>query len=112
MVDINTLVMIATSGRYRSLHGSAPRRSPSRRRSGKMEMLTSGSITGAGSFRCQGCDYVLTLTVSETLGDCPRCGGEDFVRASLFRAGRIVAGDDSAHEDMLANRARPGFENE
>ena len=69
-----------------------------------MEMLTSGTITGAGSFRCPGCDYVLTLTGSETLGDCPRCGGEDFVRASLFRAGRIVAGGDPAHEDTLARR--------
>jgi pSer/pThr/pTyr-binding forkhead associated (FHA) protein len=70
-----------------------------------MEMLTSGTITGAGSFRCQSCDYVLTLTGSETLVDCPQCGGEDFVRASLFRAGRIVAGADSAHdEDTLARR--------
>jgi len=77
-----------------------------------MEMLTSGTITGAGSFRCQGCDYVLTLTGSETLGDCPQCGGEDFVRASLFRAGRIVAGDGSAHEDTLARRGGRGFENE
>ena len=79
-----------------------------------MEMLTSGTITGAGSFRCRNCDYVLTLTGSETLEDCPQCGGEDFVRASLFRAGRIVAGGNSAsaHEDTLANRAHPGFENE
>jgi hypothetical protein len=77
-----------------------------------MEMLTSGTITGAGSFRCKGCDYVLTLTGSETLGDCPQCGGEDFVRASLFRAGRIVAGGGAAHEDTLARRGGRGFENE
>jgi len=79
-----------------------------------MEMLTSGTITGAGSFRCRNCDYVLTLTGSETLEDCPRCGGEDFVRASLFRAGRIVAGGDpaSAHETTLARRGDRGFENE
>jgi predicted RNA-binding Zn-ribbon protein involved in translation (DUF1610 family) len=76
-----------------------------------MEMLTSGTITGAGSFRCRSCDYVLTLTGSETLGECPQCGGEDFARASLFRAGRIVAGG-ATHEDTLANRARPGIENE
>jgi hypothetical protein len=77
-----------------------------------MEMLTSGTITGAGSFRCQGCDYVLTLTGSETLEDCPRCGGEDFVRASLFRAGRIVAAGDSAHEDTLARRGGREFGNQ
>jgi len=70
-----------------------------------------GTITG-GLVSLQGCDYVLTLTGSETLGDCPQCGGEDFVRASLFRAGRIVAGDGSAHEDTLARRGGRGFENE
>ncbi len=82
-----------------------------------MEMLTSGTTTGAGSFRCRNCDYVLTLTGSETLEDCPRCGGEDFVRASLFRAGRIVAAgnlahENLAHEDTLARRDRRGYENE
>ena len=78
-----------------------------------MEMLTSGTITGAGSFRCRGCDYVLTLTGSETLGDCPQCGGEDFVRASLFRAGRIAGGGGgSTHEDTLASRAGRGLENQ
>jgi hypothetical protein len=75
-----------------------------------MEMLTSGTITGAGSFRCRNCDYVLTLTGSETLEDCPRCGGEDFVRASLFRAGRLTAGagEGSAHENTLARRPGQG----
>ena len=69
-----------------------------------MEMLTSGTITGAGSFRCRGCDYVLTLTGSDILTDCPRCGGEDFARASLFRAGRIDPRGRSEHEDTLARR--------
>jgi predicted nucleic acid-binding Zn-ribbon protein len=75
-----------------------------------MEMLTSGTITGAGSFRCLGCDYVLTLVGSEMLTDCPHCGGEDFARASLFRAGRMDAGGegDPEHETTLARR--PGNE--
>ena len=74
-----------------------------------METLTSGTVTGAGSFRCLGCDYVLTLVGSETLTDCPHCGGEDFARASLFRAGRMDAGGgDPEHETTLARR--PGNE--
>jgi predicted nucleic acid-binding Zn-ribbon protein len=79
-----------------------------------MEMLTSGTITGAGSFRCLGCDYVLTLVGSETLADCPRCGGEDFARASLFRSGRMHAGGagDPEHETTLARRDGRGFEHE
>jgi hypothetical protein len=76
-----------------------------------MELLTSGIITGAGSFRCKNCDYVLTLTGSETLGDCPQCGGEDYARASLFRAGRITGGNLS-HEDTFARRGARGFEDQ
>jgi predicted nucleic acid-binding Zn-ribbon protein len=63
---------------------------PNRRRSCvMMESLTSGTIAGAGSFRCQRCGYVLTLAASDTLSDCPGCGGASFVRASLFSAGRL-----------------------
>ena len=76
-----------------------------------MEMLTSGTITGAGSFRCRNCDYVLTLIGSETLEDCPQCGGADFARASLFRAGRINPGG-GAREDTFAQRGESGFENQ
>jgi predicted nucleic acid-binding Zn-ribbon protein len=51
-----------------------------------MESLTSGTMAGAGSFRCQRCGYVLTLTSLDALRDCPDCGSHDFVRASLFNA--------------------------
>jgi hypothetical protein len=51
-----------------------------------MESLTSGTMAGTGSFRCQRCGYVLTLTSMDALRDCPGCGGHDFARASLFNA--------------------------
>ncbi|MGH2853438.1 MAG: FHA domain-containing protein [Solirubrobacteraceae bacterium] len=54
-----------------------------------VESLTSGTLAGAGSFRCQRCGYVLTLAASDRLSDCPGCGGAGFVRASLFSAGRL-----------------------
>jgi predicted nucleic acid-binding Zn-ribbon protein len=62
-----------------------------------MESLTSGTIAGAGSFRCERCGYVLTLAASDPLSHCPGCGGRDFVRASLFSAGRLQAHDHTAH---------------
>ncbi len=49
-----------------------------------MESLTSGTMAGTGSFRCRACGYVLTLAGTDTLTDCPGCGGGDFARASLF----------------------------
>jgi predicted nucleic acid-binding Zn-ribbon protein len=58
-----------------------------------VESLTSGTMAGAGSFRCQRCGYVLTLAASDTLSDCPGCGGASFVRASLFSVGHLGHGD-------------------
>jgi predicted nucleic acid-binding Zn-ribbon protein len=57
-----------------------------------MESLTSGTMAGTGSFRCQRCGYVLTLTSMDALRDCPGCGGHDFARASLFNAAHTGAG--------------------
>lgn len=48
-------------------------------------------MAGTGSFRCQGCGYVLTLTSLDALRDCPECGSHDFVRASLFNAAPTTA---------------------
>jgi pSer/pThr/pTyr-binding forkhead associated (FHA) protein/DNA-directed RNA polymerase subunit RPC12/RpoP len=56
-----------------------------------MTSLTSGTMAGTGSFRCQRCGYVLTLTSLDTLRDCPGCGGRSFVRASLFDTGPTIA---------------------
>jgi hypothetical protein len=66
-----------------------------------LESLTSGTMAGAGSFRCQRCGYVLTLAASDTLSDCPGCGGRSFVRASLFSVGRL--GDGGAEHEPDAS---------
>ncbi len=70
-----------------------------------MESLTSGTIAGAGSFRCQRCGYVLTLAAYDTLSDCPGCAGRSFVRASLFSTGRMQRVEDSASPHDDAQRA-------
>jgi pSer/pThr/pTyr-binding forkhead associated (FHA) protein len=57
-----------------------------------MDSVTSGTVVGAGSFRCEHCGYTLTLVGSDTLTACPGCGGQGFVRASLFGTERIPAG--------------------
>jgi predicted nucleic acid-binding Zn-ribbon protein len=68
-----------------------------------MESLTSGTTAGAGSFRCRRCGYVLRLAGSDTLSDCPACGGADFVRASLFG----TAGVGGRRSAIPAARATP-----
>jgi predicted nucleic acid-binding Zn-ribbon protein len=65
------------------------------------DSLTSGTLAGAGSFRCERCGYVLTLAASDALSDCPGCGGRSFVRASLFSIGHVGReGAESAPEDV------------
>jgi predicted nucleic acid-binding Zn-ribbon protein len=54
-----------------------------------MESLMAGTLAGTGSFRCEECGYVVTLSASDTLPDCPGCGGSAFARASLFGATRF-----------------------
>lgn len=54
-----------------------------------MESLTSGTLAGTGSFRCEQCGYVVTLAAADELPACPGCHGASFVRASLFAGGRF-----------------------
>ena len=82
-----------------------------------MGTLTSGTMAGTGSFRCGHCGYVLTLAGTDTLGECPGCGGHDFVRASLFSAGGLARGRitgparsvvSGAGDQILAGRTGAG----
>jgi len=82
-----------------------------------LESLTSGTMAGAGSFRCQRCGYVLTLAASDALSDCPGCGGQSFVRASLFSVGRLgrenmepEPQESLAHDAELLAEARTHIE--
>jgi pSer/pThr/pTyr-binding forkhead associated (FHA) protein len=61
-----------------------------------MESLTSGTLAGTGSFRCEECGYVVTLSAADELPACPGCGGNAFARASLFAGGRFQRRADEA----------------
>jgi pSer/pThr/pTyr-binding forkhead associated (FHA) protein len=78
-----------------------------------VESLTTGTLAGTGSFRCDGCGYVVTLAAEDALPDCPTCGGRQFERASLFGtapSGRFVrdtpATRDADEQDAWLDRAR------
>jgi DNA-directed RNA polymerase subunit RPC12/RpoP len=75
-----------------------------------MEQLISGTLAGTGSFRCEQCGYVVTLSAADTISDCPGCGGRAFVRASLFTAApplETSPASDEERESLIAEaRAR------
>src|SRR5437588_7927669 len=49
-----------------------------------MRAWTSGNVAGTGTFRCTECEYPVSLDAVDELPTCPNCGGNEFVRASLF----------------------------
>lgn len=81
-----------------------------------MESHTSGTLVGTGTFRCLACEYVVSLAAADTLPPCPSCGGEAFVRASLFTAANVpapslpnaTAADETRLADIRAEIEEPG----
>jgi len=79
-----------------------------------MESLASGTVAGTGSFRCQVCGYVVTMTTEDVLPQCPGCDGASFTRTSLFgtslgtaRFTRETPSESEAQErDALIESAR------
>ena len=49
-----------------------------------MESLTSGTVAGTGTFRCEVCGHVVEMTTADVLPACPGCDGASFTRTSLF----------------------------
>ena len=79
-----------------------------------MDLLSKGPETGptdfvgAGSFCCRNCGYVLTLNGTDVLAGCPGCGGDDFVRASLFSGqGTVSVGEETARHGGLLSAPAP-----
>jgi predicted nucleic acid-binding Zn-ribbon protein len=60
-----------------------------------------------GSYRCRDCGYVLRLTGSDLLGDCPSCGGSDFARASLFSADPTSASEQTVRQGGVLTEPAP-----
>ena len=78
-----------------------------------MESHTSGTLVGTGTFRCAACDYVVSLAAADMLPPCPACGGEVFVRASLFTAANVPAPalpDASDADELRLAETRAGIE--
>ena len=49
-----------------------------------MDTYTTGTLAGAGSFRCQGCGFHLALRILDQMPECPHCGEASFARTSMF----------------------------
>jgi hypothetical protein len=78
-----------------------------------MDAFNSGTLAGAGSFRCETCGFALALQELDALPPCPECGGLRFRRAQLFDPGRPhrhheVEGPPDWLEDARGSLAEAG----
>jgi hypothetical protein len=49
-----------------------------------LDTYLTGTLAGAGSFRCRQCGYAVALNALEEIPRCPSCGNARFARASMF----------------------------
>jgi predicted RNA-binding Zn-ribbon protein involved in translation (DUF1610 family) len=54
------------------------------RMSAQLETYLSGTLAGAGSFRCKDCGFAVALNALDEVPQCPNCGNARFARASMF----------------------------
>ena len=59
-----------------------------------MEALPTGTLAGAGSFRCERCGFGVALHERDAVPECPSCGHARFSRASLFGPLQAPGEDD------------------
>src|SRR3954451_23223253 len=49
-----------------------------------LDTFNSGTLAGAGSFRCEECGFAVALHERDEVPGCPHCGGTEFRRSSIF----------------------------
>ena len=69
-----------------------------------MTSYEAGTLAGAGSFRCEGCDFAVALRQDDEVPSCPSCGGDRFRRSTLFGEALTAPAPsiDSPDPDWLA----------
>jgi len=50
-----------------------------------------GTLAGAGSFRCESCDFAVALQERDEVPSCPSCGSASFRRSLLFADATAVS---------------------
>jgi DNA-directed RNA polymerase subunit RPC12/RpoP len=54
------------------------------RMKGELDTYATGTLAGAGSFRCNECGFAVALNALDEVPKCPNCGNARFARGSLF----------------------------
>jgi predicted RNA-binding Zn-ribbon protein involved in translation (DUF1610 family) len=63
-----------------------------------LDSFSSGTLAGAGCFRCGTCGFAVALHERDEVPACPHCGGEDFRRSSIF--GELETREPTHQQDV------------
>jgi predicted RNA-binding Zn-ribbon protein involved in translation (DUF1610 family) len=75
----------------------------------ELESFEAGEIPGSGTYFCATCNAQLSLRERDRLPSCPRCGGSEFERDSMFQpmqehglTAELAVPDPTSSSDWLA----------
>ena len=88
---------------HRSLESAHSAR---RTKEGTDEDFRTGTLAGAGSFRCEECEYAVALTSATRYPKSPSCGGDRFRRATCSESTPPPTPSPRGAGPRLARRAR------
>jgi predicted RNA-binding Zn-ribbon protein involved in translation (DUF1610 family) len=63
-----------------------------------LDSFSTGTLAGAGCFRCGTCGFAVALHERDEVPACPHCGGEDFRRSSIF--GELALREPTHQQDV------------
>jgi DNA-directed RNA polymerase subunit RPC12/RpoP len=64
-----------------------------------LQTYLTGTLAGAGSFRCRSCGFHVALHALDQMPECPNCGEQRFARASMFDVAEPEPAKIHADED-------------
>jgi hypothetical protein len=63
-----------------------------------LDSFSTGTLAGAGCFRCDTCGFAVAMHERDEVPACPHCGGEDFRRSSIF--GELEMREPTGQQDV------------
>jgi DNA-directed RNA polymerase subunit RPC12/RpoP len=76
-----------------------------------LQTYLTGTLAGAGSFRCSSCGFHVALQALDQMPECPNCGDRRFARASMFDVAEPEAASLHGDEDAgWLDAVRDGLE--
>jgi predicted RNA-binding Zn-ribbon protein involved in translation (DUF1610 family) len=77
-----------------------------------LDSFSTGTLAGAGCFRCETCGFAVAMHERDEVPACPHCGGEDFRRSSIFGelALREPTGDHDTSPPVWLDETRSAIE--